>query len=213
MPVQRRWTNDSVLNIAPNGDPVLVITSRAQQLVTKALDEGWTGPPFDPFRLADLLGIQLRTNTELLDVRLVLYENKPCIEFNPDRPRGRLRYSIAHEIAHTLFPDWHAAVRNRMKTSEARGSQAELESLCNVAAAEILMPLGTLGDLRSEDMSIARLLQLQRDLDVSTEALFIRIAQVSEFPCAMLVARADDVGTWMVEYAITAANFAFRATR
>ena len=26
------------------------------------------------------------------------------IEFNPTRPRGRLRFSLAHEIAHTLFP-------------------------------------------------------------------------------------------------------------
>src|SRR5207245_1567973 len=33
------------------------------------------------------------------------------IEFNPNKPKGRLRYSIAHELAHTLFPDRAEAVR------------------------------------------------------------------------------------------------------
>ena len=69
------------------------------------------------------------------------------IEYNPNRPRERRRYSVAHEIAHTLFPDCAKRVRHRGSHHGKRpGSDDwQLEALCNIAAAEILMPVvGTL---------------------------------------------------------------------
>src|SRR6266571_4941742 len=107
------WTNPSVLALSHGRDPVDAITADARALVFKAQESGWKGPPFDPFALAELLGIQALPTPEVLDARTVpLGESRFRIEYNPDRPRRRIRYSLFHEIAHTLFPDCARMIRN-----------------------------------------------------------------------------------------------------
>lgn len=101
-----RWTNPSVRRFAGNRDPVQAIVDRARDLTLRAMDEGWPGPPFDPSELAKWLNLDVIPCADIRDARIV---PKPdlglSIEFNPNRSRGRVRYSIAHEIAHSLFPD------------------------------------------------------------------------------------------------------------
>ncbi len=53
-----------------------------------------------------------------------------------------MRFSIAHEIANTLFPDHIERVRNRRAAVVTRNDDWQLELLCNIAAAEFLMPGG-----------------------------------------------------------------------
>src|SRR3981081_3945894 len=96
------WTNPSVRALSRGRDPVEAITSEARNVVLHALEYGCQAPPFDPFRLAELLGIQTQPTSEVLDARTVpVGTGRFRIEFNPDRPRRRTRYSIFHEIAHT----------------------------------------------------------------------------------------------------------------
>src|SRR5690606_9210375 len=103
---QGRWTHPSVVQLAAGRDPIEMISERARALVLKAFDAGWEGPPFDPFHLADLLRIEAIPKHDVGDARTVPVGRSGFrIEFNPSRPRERLRYSVAHEIAHTLFPD------------------------------------------------------------------------------------------------------------
>ena len=90
---------------------------------------------------------------------------------NPTRPAARVRYSVAHEIAHTLFADCAAHVRHRAARAELSGDEWQLEALCNVAAAELLMPLGSFPNLREESMTIERLVQLRRTYAVSNGSL------------------------------------------
>ena len=51
---RRSWKHRSVqaLNV---DDPIAWVTERARQLVYRAIELGWSGPPFDPLELADLL--------------------------------------------------------------------------------------------------------------------------------------------------------------
>jgi hypothetical protein len=70
------------------------------------MEHGWCGPPYDPFALADTLGIELVARQDLDDARLVAVEGRPRIEFNLARRAARVRFSIAHEIEHFLFPDY-----------------------------------------------------------------------------------------------------------
>jgi hypothetical protein len=94
-------------------DPVEEIYSRARTMVLEAIQSGWSGPPFDPIQLADLLKIDVRPKEERDDACLLpLSSGKFRIEFNPNRPKARIRYSIAHELAHTLFPDCDAEIRH-----------------------------------------------------------------------------------------------------
>ena len=184
----RRWTNPSVIALAAGSDPTEVIQSRARQTVLAAAQEGWHGPPFDPFELAELLNVRVLPNGDVLDARIVPSgPDLMTIEFNPDRPHGRIRYSVAHELAHTLFPDCADSVRNRVQHRMHRGDEWQLELLCNIGAAEILMPSGYT-DLENEAIDIDNLLKLRRTFDVSVEALLLRMTKITSRPCAMFAA-------------------------
>src|SRR5260370_2994902 len=163
-----RWTNASVRQLAGDRDPIDEITTRARARVLDGLDRGWVGPPFDPLALARLSGIQVVGRDSIPDAQTVVdIGGKLVIEVNPNRPRARLRYSIAHELGHTLFPDCAKHVRNRSAYHEMVGDEWQLEALCNIAAAEFLMPTGSFPELREETLSIDRILALRQLYEVS----------------------------------------------
>ena len=203
-----RWTNRSVALMAGDSDPVDAISEKARRLVLDALDKGWEGPPFDPFSLADLCGIEVVAKAGVRDARTVPVGRgqRFRIEFNPTRPAARVRYSVAHEIAHTLFVDCATDVRHRAARSELAGDEWQLEALCNVAAAELLMPLGSFPNLREESMTIERLVELRRTYAVSMEALLIRAVRVSDAPVVAFAASRIEAGMhkkgYRVEYTI-----------
>ena len=68
---QDRWTNESVAALAQGTNPVKKITERAQEVVFKALDAGWSGPPFDPISLAEHLNISIEPRDDIRDARTV----------------------------------------------------------------------------------------------------------------------------------------------
>lgn len=182
------WTNPSVLQFAGNSDPIELITNKTRGEVLRAIQAGWQGPPFDPFKLADFLEIPTIPREDVLDARIVpAGSQRARIEFNPNRTRGRLRFSIAHEIAHTLFPDCVENVRNREQMTVIRDDNWQLELLCNIAAAEILMPVGSEIDPQTP-VTIDNLLRLQKEFDVSTEAISIRLAKITLEPCTIFAA-------------------------
>jgi O-acetyl-ADP-ribose deacetylase (regulator of RNase III) len=204
------WTNPSVrklLEATKASDPIDAITERARRVVLGAIDAGWSGPPFDPLRLADHLGLRVLPRDDVRDARTVPDVGVSSrIEFNPNRPRGRVRYSIAHEIAHTFFPDCAEQIRNRSRHDEIAGDEWQLEAMCNIGAAEILMPFGSLPDVRKLALTMESMLALREQFDVSMEALLIRIARSSERPLAMFCASRLEVGRladrYRVDYSI-----------
>src|SRR5271168_4644688 len=87
------WTNPSVLMLAGDDNPIDVITQKARTLVFDAIQNGWTGPPFDPFTLAEYLKLSIVPREDVADARTVPSGAQSRIEFNPNRPRSRVRYS------------------------------------------------------------------------------------------------------------------------
>ena len=202
-----QWTNPSVVAFAEHRDPVAAVTERARELAMDAMDRGWTGPPFDPLALAELLRIDVLAREGVRDARTVPNEQgRPRIEYNPTRPRGRVRYSLAHEIAHAMFPDWADKVRNRSERHELAGDEWQLEALCNIAAAEFVMPIGSFTELGSSNLSIDRLLDEQKKYDVSMEALVIRAVHLRDEPCAIFcaspIAAGPNAGRYRLDYLI-----------
>ena len=126
-----------------DSDPVQAITERAQAKVVAAIQNGWKGPPYDPFALAEYLRVTVIAREDILEARTVPARGGYSIEFNPNRPRNRVKYSICHELAHTLFPDCAERVRNRVTHRDMKGDEWQLEMLCNIGAAEMLMPVGS----------------------------------------------------------------------
>ena len=79
----------------------------------------------------------------------------------------------------------------------------QLESLCNIAAAEILMPFGTLQEELSIRPSVGLVLDLRRKYLVSCEAIVNRLVKLSAYPCVAFLARRDSVKSrYFVEYRI-----------
>lgn len=107
------WTNKSVLEFAGEANPIELVEAKARELVLKARDAGWSGPPYNPLAIADLLQIPVEATGEVADARTVPTEKGLKIQFNPMRPRERVRFLVAHEIAHTLFPDVANETRHR----------------------------------------------------------------------------------------------------
>ncbi|MEX2197064.1 MAG: ImmA/IrrE family metallo-endopeptidase [Thermoleophilaceae bacterium] len=183
------WTNESVLAFAGDRDPVDAVEEAAREVVFEAVENGWEGPPFDPFELARLLGLEVVPKDEFRDARTVpVGGGEVAIEYNPTRPRHRLRFSIAHEIAHTLFPDVAKIARYRANPAGGPPDGWQLELLCNVAAAEFLMPTDTLPMLREGPLEIEELMDLRAGFGVSTEVLLRRATKLASYPVAMFAA-------------------------
>jgi O-acetyl-ADP-ribose deacetylase (regulator of RNase III) len=204
-----RWTHPSVIAIAPTTDPVVEVIDRAKAVALGAMEEGWAGPPFDPLSLADMLGVRAVAREDILDARTIpIGSDKLQIEFNPNRPKARLRFSIAHELAHTLFPDCREQVRHRLSRAEMRDDDWQLEMLCNLAAAEFLMPTGSVLELQERLPTIDDLLESRERYAVSMEAIMLRLHRLSRHPCGVFAASRREAepnqGRYQIDYLLSA---------
>jgi Zn-dependent peptidase ImmA (M78 family)/O-acetyl-ADP-ribose deacetylase (regulator of RNase III) len=205
--VPGKWKHPSILLFAEGGNPVEKMISLATEFVLGALEGLTQAAAIDPFRLANLKHIPVIANEAIADARLVpLMNDRFQIEYNPNQPRSRIRFSIAHELAHTFFPDCHKVVRSRQSREHFEPNEWELEMLCNIGAAELLMPMASFPQLRAEALNIDTLMVLKEKFEVSAEALLIRIAHVTNEPCSMFAAsrieRGDLMGRYHLDYAI-----------
>jgi hypothetical protein len=245
------WSNPSVLAFAEGQDPLEAARAAGRALVDAALSHGAAGPPVDPFLVAELLGLRLHPSDDVRDAEIhavdvpatslrppspggdaplasMITSPVPlALTYNPSRPRGRLRFSLAHEIAHALFPDVHLAVRRRTAIgaippdqrdthslhdrdayagpSDRTDSSWELELLCNVIASELLVPVQAVEGLANTDIDIDFFMEVRRRWDVSTETLLRRIVETSDRPVLLLALSppTQGSGTLRVEYVLS----------
>lgn len=198
------WTSNSVRAFARGADPIERAQGVAAELRTLASTHGLDGPPVDVVRLAELAGVELRPSDTLADARTVVVDGRLFIEYNPSRPRGRLRFSLAHELAHTTFPDVAEKARYRTRVGAikelADNDDWEVELLCNIVASELLMPDDAVGPLVNVETDIDFIMETRRRWDVSTEALLRRLVDASPRPMALVVTSADMHGSSRVDY-------------
>jgi hypothetical protein len=182
-------------------------------MVLDALEDGWSGPPFDPFELAERAGVETVPREDLEDARLVSAPGQqPRLEFNPHRRPERVRFSVAHELGHLLFSDHAAQTRYRTEshTEHARLDDWQLEVLCNVAAAEILMPAGAFPAAYADDLSLPHLLDLRAHFGVSTEALLRRVVKLTERAVCLFAATRLPDGGFRIDYTVPSHAFEHR---
>lgn len=206
----RSWKHPSVRLFAAGDDPIEKMISLATDFALKAM-ERTNEPTRDPFLLAELKRIPVVPNDAISDARLIPFGNRFQIEFNPNQPKSRIRFSVAHELAHTFFEDCQQVVRNRLRREEFGPHDWELEMLCNIGAAELLMPIASFPDLRGESLTIDPLLDLRTKFEVSSEALLARVARITTEPCSMFAASsiesADSAGRYRIDYMINSRSW------
>src|SRR5207302_376437 len=92
------------------------------------------------------------------------------------------------------------------RRDEIVGDEWQLEMLCNIAAAELLMPIGSFPALKEEVLTVEHLMDLRKEFDVSAEAVFLRAIRLTDQACAMFVASRNDSGDldehYRIDYAI-----------
>jgi O-acetyl-ADP-ribose deacetylase (regulator of RNase III) len=90
----------------------------------------------------------------------------------------------------------------------------QLELLCNIAAAELLMPIGSFPDLKDKALSIDALMALRRQYDVSTEALLLRTIRLTDTPCTVVCASRREQGEgrdrYRIDYAVGSRSWPYR---
>lgn len=206
--VERIWKHKSVRKlIAEHGpyygtNPVDIIKSLARELVLNAFTKEWSGPPYDVIELTKMLGFDVMPNDLVPDARISpKVKDKFLIEYNPLQYPTRINFSLAHEIGHTLFSDCAETVRNRSKAIE--DGSWELEFLCNVAAAEILLPYAKFSkDANKVALTLDNLLVLAKFYKASAESVFIRFCEVVEKPCMVMLARFNNQGELILDYTV-----------
>jgi Zn-dependent peptidase ImmA (M78 family) len=140
---------------------------------------GVKGPPFDPYEYAKKLGILVEEEDGMpIDGLLHCNDGQFVVRLKKDVFQLRKHFTLAHEIAHTLFYGLltHPTIFRGMIFSDP-----EEERLCDAAAAELLMPFSTFkNDLLAEPNVTPRtLFGLVRRYRVSLQTVTIRAGEVN----------------------------------
>lgn len=100
---------------------------------------------------------------------------------NVDRPETRQRFSVAHEISHTFFPDYTSKPWCRTDARyRSRGNAEDFrEMLCDVGAAELLFPQPWFGRDAAAVTNAAGIIALAATYHASREAAIRRYAETS----------------------------------
>lgn len=206
------WTHPSIKGFAQGVDPVEKIIAIASSLVLKTSEGRTDNPIVDPFAIARSLSIPVCPRDNVTDARTVpTPDGRLQIEYNPHRSKARMRFSIAHELAHTFLPDCRDMIRNRASRAEKAGDEWQLEMLCNIGAAELLMPIATFPEIKHEALSIDHLMELRKRYEVGAEALLLRVVRLTETPCAIFaVSRREALnqeGRYGIDYILSSRSW------
>lgn len=191
----RHRSIDALLTAFPGEtDPKELIRRLARKKVSTAKAKGWSGPPYCPKEFASLFGIRCKEVSHDIggDGRILLHgDGTIWIEFQRGRIQERQRFTIFHEFAHTLFPDYCEYLPHHQTVSSDTMALAEreFEALCDLAAAEMLLPFDDFS--RDLDALSAVRIEVINDLRVryqaSIDATVMRFVSVmKKMPCAAM---------------------------
>ncbi len=166
-------------------DPRSAVLTQARKLVSRLCQ--FDGVPHDAIQrlsmMASLLGLKTvpmdleQQRQQKRDAVLVpTISGKRIIIFNPNRPRSRVAFSIAHEIIHTFFPNSISGARFRSICSSGSKEGNELERLCDLGASELLMPIDEFRYAAAGDFSLRTVERLSATFGSSFEATVFRLA-------------------------------------
>jgi len=179
--------------------PAKIITNRANQLVKQLIELRHNEkPPFLPHEYFPLLGIKGLQKSDLGTVSglLLRLNGGSTIVVNQEDSLLRQNFSCAHELSHILFDELKLQeyipkieFRNTFSSQPESLANARMkERLCDIAAAELLMPTEIFGQyLLRMGVSIDSVAPLAGVFQVSNSAAAIRVAEVSPEPCIAFI--------------------------
>lgn len=172
------------------------VRQRAQRLLAEAddllrqVDANWSPPPIDPVLVAHVMGIRCTATSADLPVEAMVCADTRGFTILY-RERGRpeqVRQALFHELGHCLFPDYssHPAFWTGPRWRFFRPDE-QLESLCDMAAAELQMPMDLFGqDLATNGFGAHRVTELCATFGVEPEAACQRMIEADARACALV---------------------------
>lgn len=184
---RRRWHSPvarALCLATGHADPAAGITRLAMDLIDEV---GFDGPPVSLPVLASFQGIrEIRTAAMASAARLIPSGDALLIEVNQDHSPERQRFSIAHEIVHTLIPTYdRRPIEDAQTGTFASGSEEEL--LCDIGASALLLDARWLCPLAlGADPKIQALLDLATRFEASLQATAWKLATLDLWPIAFV---------------------------
>ncbi len=143
-------------------------------------------PPVDLVKLATVRNVKSIKSVDLaIDGMIAVDHGGYVIELNKSHTTERQRFTCAHELAHTFFLELettHPRPRMRVVDSNLELRSNEEERLCNIMAAEILLPdLPFKKVIREFGICAANVLALAELFRASIRATARRVVECSRF--------------------------------
>lgn len=169
---------------------------------------GWSGPPEELMaRLcADLLReaecrvpVDVRRLASFRGARVIEAEQQPAgllqwdasrltIRVRASDSEERRRFTVCHEVCHTFMPGFRQTPRTRADLDvECFDRRDPEEYLCDLGAAELLLPRADIAGLLRADFTIDDILILATHFRASIEATALRCVGLSPQPVAIVV--------------------------
>ena len=155
----------------------------------RGIEPDWSPPPFDAVLVAHALGIRCEPGGSLMgrDAMIYMRAGGPTILYRDGMPPGRTRLSIFHEIAHTFLGDYELNTGFwRPRRPRILDPGGQLESLCDVAAAELAMPMEPFTeDLILGGFGASQVAALCARYGVEAESVCLRMMESDLENCAL----------------------------
>jgi Zn-dependent peptidase ImmA (M78 family) len=162
-------------------------SEKVQSIRRTVIEAGCTQLPTDLPRLAKHLGVsEIRSVPLAIRGRLMRERQALIVETNCDLSREEQRQVIAHELAHLVIAggDFRLLPRVGSEKLSYGSSYSSVEKLCDIAAAEVLVPLTWLRDrLRDSAPSLVSVQKVATAVDCSPDYVAERISRESLWRC------------------------------
>ena len=182
---------DDLVRTTGASSPEAAIRMKAQELIRLCEAIGPTQMPIDVNMLTGMQGIYPSEDMPIQspDAELTPRSDGHVeMRVHPDRPETRKRFSIAHEISHTFFPEFQKRswCRTDARYRDRKDPDQYLEMLCDIGAAELLFPNPWFGNDAKQVTEAAGLVALAETYHGSREATLRRYAELSSDPIAAI---------------------------
>lgn len=170
-------------------DPFEAVRIKARAVVQEFTSSFPESPPFNVKAIASLRGLHWSDDDPRFSADSEIAPEdggRVVLRVNSARPETRQRFSICHEIGHTLFPDYQLAVRCRKAIDRAFADPNDLlETLCDTAASELMFPAPWFAErVAGMELSGGAVADLTKDYLGSREATVRRLVELRDDPLA-----------------------------
>ncbi len=174
-------------------NPIDAILWHAKRLI---LEAGIKDPPYNPTLYAPLRSVDKILEKRMeIEGRLVPIGKGFVVELRKDRSAERKNFTCAHEIAHTFFYESVGSIKRRKVGSPPGACDREEEVLCDIAAAELLMPSRRFLEIASDfSASPTSVVNLARIFETSLMATATRLLQLDAWNIKLALWEVDERG-------------------